>query len=405
MVALSESSLPGLDCDKNHFDFRRVSSFCFVNRARLGVKYSVMQTIKFIGTDERERQFAAAVRKNVTAYFKEKGISPKGNLFLASQSIAMLAFYIVPFILILTTPMRAWVGMIMVIFMGMGIGMAGVGMCVMHDGVHGAYSRKDWVNNLAGGTMFLLGSTVVNWKIQHNILHHTYTNIEGSDEDIAVRGPIRLSEHAPLSKIHRYQYIHAFLFYGLMTLFKFTKDFSQLARYKKEGLTRQLNINTTLEYFKMIVVKVLYLFVLIGLPILLTSFRWWQVLTGFFIMHWVGACIMSAIFQMAHVVEGARQPLPNSDGIIEKEWAVHELQATSDFARNNLFFNWYAGGLNFQIEHHLFPNICHVHYRRIAPIVEQTTMQFGLTYNLKTSFMDAFRSHVRRLKQLGRRIS
>jgi len=358
-----------------------------------------MQTIKFISTDERERQFAAAVRKNVNAYFKDKGISPKGNLFLAIQSIAMLVLYIVPFILILTRPMQIWVAAIMTIVMG--IGMAGVGMCVMHDGVHNAYSKKEWVNKLAGRTMFLLGSTVANWRIQHNILHHTYTNIDGSDEDIAVRDPIRLSEHAPISKIHRYQYIHAFLFYGLMTLFKFTKDFSQLARYKKEGLTRQQHINPKQEYFKMIVVKLLYLFVLVGLPILLTPFRWWQVLTGFFIMHWVGACIMSTIFQMAHVVEGARQPLPNAEGIIEMEWAVHELQATSDFARNNLFFNWYAGGLNFQIEHHLFPNICHVHYRSIAPIVEQTTLQFGMAYNLKTTFMDAFRSHVARLKQLG----
>jgi linoleoyl-CoA desaturase len=284
----------------------------------------------------------------------------------------------------------------------MGIGMAGVGMCIMHDGVHGAFSKKEWVNNVAGATMFLLGSTGVNWKIQHNVLHHTYTNIEGNDEDIAVRGPLRLSDHAELHSIHRFQYVHAFLFYGLMTLFKLTKDFSQLARYDKEGLTRQQKINTTSEYFKMGVVKLLYLFILVGLPILITEFSWWQVLTGFFIMHWVGGCIMSTIFQMAHVVEGAVQPLPDSEGVIEKDWAAHQLQATSDFARNNVFLNWYAGGLNFQIEHHLFPNICHVHYRSIAPIVERTAKQFGLTYNLKSSFAAAFRSHVKRLKELGR---
>lgn len=359
-----------------------------------------MKTIKFVCVDEREQQFAAAVRKNVNEYFKEKGISPKGNFFLFSQSIAMLALYIVPFIMILTTPMNAWVAVLMTVIMG--IGMAGVGMCIMHDGVHGAFSKKEWVNNVAGATMFLLGSTVVNWKIQHNVLHHTYTNIEGNDEDIAVRGPLRLSDHAELHSIHRFQYVHAFLFYGLMTLFKLTKDFSQLARYDKEGLTRQQKINTTSEYFKMGVVKLLYLFILVGLPILNTEFSWWQVLTGFFIMHWVGGCIMSTIFQMAHVVEGAVQPLPDSEGVIEKDWAAHQLQATSDFARNNVFLNWYAGGLNFQIEHHLFPNICHVHYRSIAPIVERTAKQFGLTYNLKSSFAAAFRSHVKRLKELGR---
>jgi linoleoyl-CoA desaturase len=362
-------------------------------------KFTAMKTIKFISTDDHQQKFAAALRKNVNDYFKENGISNKGNVFLVLQSIVMLAMYIVPFVVILTTPLSAWAGLLMTILMG--LGMAGVGMCIMHDGVHGAYSKKEWVNNLAGGTMFLLGSTVVNWKIQHNVLHHTYTNIEGSDEDIAVRGPIRLSEHAPLSKIHRFQYIHAFLFYGLMTLFKLTKDFSQLARYTKEGLTRQQHINPTLEYLKMVAVKLLYLFILIGLPILITLFSWWQVLIGFFIMHWVGGCIMSAIFQMAHVVEGAVQPLPNSEGIIDREWAVHELQATSDFGRNNIFLNWYAGGLNFQIEHHLFPHICHVHYRKIAPIVERTAKEFGMVYNLKSTFASALASHVRRLKELG----
>lgn len=296
--------------------------------------------------------------------------------------------------------MNIWVAVIMVILMG--IGMAGVGMCVMHDGAHGSYSKKDWINNLAGATMFLLGSSVLNWKIQHNVLHHTYTNIEGNDEDIAVRGPIRLSEHAPLLKIHRYQYIHAFFFYGLMTIFKLSKDFTQLARYNKAGLTRQHHSKPGVEYIKMTVVKSLYLFILIGLPILFTAFSWWQVLIGFFIMHWVGGLIMSTIFQMAHVVEGALQPLPNSDGIIETDWAVHELRATSDFARNNHLLNWYAGGLNFQIEHHLFPNICHVHYRSIAPIVENTAKQFGLMYNLKPSFTAALVSHVRRLKELGK---
>ena len=116
-----------------------------------------MKTIKFVCVDERERQFAAAVRKNVNEYFKEKGISPKGNFFLFSQSIAMLALYTVPFIMILTTPMNAWVAVLMTVIMG--IGMAGVGMCIMHDGVHGAFSKKEWVNNVAGATMFLLGST------------------------------------------------------------------------------------------------------------------------------------------------------------------------------------------------------------------------------------------------------
>lgn len=361
-----------------------------------------MKTIKFICTDEHQKQFADAIRKNVYAYFKEKGLSTKGNTAMVIQTIMMLSIYIIPFILLLTTPMSTGFAILMTVLMG--IGMAGIGMCVMHDAVHGPYSNKIWVNKLLGGTMYLLGSHVLNWKIQHNILHHAYTNIEGFDHDIASRGPIRLSEHAPLKKIHRYQYIHAFFFYGLMTISKLIKDFTQLIEFNKAGLTGRQTTNPRFEYVKMVLVKIIYLFLIIGFPILFTTFAWWQVLLGFLIMHWSAGCILSTVFQMAHVVEGAGQPLPNAMGVIESEWAVHELRTTSDFARNNLFLNWYIGGLNFQIEHHLFPNVCHIHYRKIAPIVEKTAKEFGFTYNLKPSFIKALQSHVIRLKELGQQV-
>lgn len=359
-----------------------------------------MKTIKFVCHDDKQKQFAAAVRKNVNDYFRERGISTKGNLTMAIQTVVMLSLYIVPFVLIFIVPMNAWLGMLMAVIAG--TGMAGIGMCVMHDAVHNSYSHKEWVNKLWGGTMYLLGSNVFNWKIQHNYLHHAYTNIEGYDQDIASRGPIRLSQYAPLKKIHRNQYIHAFFFYGLMTISKLAKDFTQLVEYNKAGITRQYHVNPTIEYIKMVLVKIIYLFVFIGLPVLFTAFSWWQVLLGFFIMHWVAGCILSTIFQMAHVVQGTEQLLPNAEGVIEREWAVHELRSTSDFARNNLFLNYYIGGLNFQIEHHLFPNICHIHYRKIAPIVERTAQEFGFTYNLKPSFRNALQSHIHRLKELGR---
>lgn len=359
-----------------------------------------MKTIKFLSTDYRHQQFNLAVRKNVNEYFRNNGISIKGNLRLAIQTIVMLSLYIIPFILIIATAMNAVFALIMVALMG--AGMAGVGMCVMHDAIHGSYSKKEWINKLLGGTMYLLGSNVFNWKIQHNYLHHSYTNIEGYDHDIDSKGPIRLSQYAPLKKIHRYQYIHAFFFYGLLTFSKLINDFTQLNEFNKAGITRQYHINPVSEYIKMVVVKILYLFVFIGLPVMFTRFSWWQVLLGFFIMHWIAGNILSTVFQMAHVVEGTEQLLPDARGIINEGWAVHELRSTADFARNNLFLEYYIGGLNFQIEHHLFPNICHIHYRKIAPIVESTAKEFGFTYNLKATFGEAFHSHIHRLKELGR---
>lgn len=349
--------------------------------------------------DPRQKEFGIAVRRNVNSYFKEKGISPKGNTAMYIKAIVMLCIYILPFAILLAFPVPVWMAVGLVILMG--IGEAGIGMSVMHDAAHRAFSEKLWVNKLFSSTMYLLGSNTFNWKIQHNVLHHTFTNIYGYDTDIDTKGVIRLCQHAPLKKFHRLQYIYAFPFYGLMTLSKLVTDFSQLKKFNKSGITKEQNRNPRKEMYKLVIAKIIYFSMIIGLPLLLTDFTWWQILLAFAILHLTAGMIMSTVFQMAHVVEGTEQALPNNKGIIEKDWAVHELRSTSDFARNNLFLNWYVGGLNFQIEHHLFTNICHIHYRKIAPIVQRTAEEFGFTYNLKPTLMHALVSHVRRLKALG----
>jgi linoleoyl-CoA desaturase len=359
-----------------------------------------MKTLKFISNDPKQKQFGIAVRENVNAYFKHRSLSTKGNAAMILKSATMLALYIAPFIVLLTVSMDVRTALLLVILMG--FGEAGIGMSVMHDAAHGALSGKQWINTLFASTMYLMGSNTINWKIQHNILHHTYTNIYGYDQDIETKAVVRLCEHSPLKKFHRFQFIYAFFFYGLMTLSKLVSDFNQLIEFNKIGLTSQQNSKPGTEMLKLITAKVVYVLVIIGLPLLFTDFKWWQVLLGFSILHVTAGMIMSTIFQMAHVVEGTDQPVPDSFGVIKNEWAVHELHATADFARNNLFLNWYVGGLNFQIEHHLFPKICHIHYRNIAPIVEATAREFGYAYNLKSSLFDAFISHVRKLRALGR---
>jgi linoleoyl-CoA desaturase len=357
-----------------------------------------MKTIKFINKDRL--QFAATLRKKVNAYFKEKKISTKGNGSMIVKAAIMLGLYLIPFAAILIFPMSAW--LLILLSVVMGIGMAGTGMAVMHDGAHESFSKKGWLNKCVGNTMYLLGGNVFNWKMQHNIFHHTFTNIDGFDEDIRSRVVIRMSQEAPLRKIHRFQFVYAFFLYSLMTLSKLVGDFFQLNEYNKTGVTKEQNAKPRKETLKLIASKALYLIVWVGLPLLLTSFLWWQVLLGFLVMHLVGGIIMSVVFQMAHVVEGANQPVPDVNGNIDNEWAIHELVTTANFSRKNRFLSWCIGGLNFQIEHHLFPNICHIHYRKIAPIVKETAHEFGLPYNEKRTFFNALMSHVRTLKELGK---
>jgi linoleoyl-CoA desaturase len=287
----------------------------------------------------------------------------------------------------------------------MGIGEAGIGMSVMHDAAHGALSKRKWVNSLFASSMFILGSTVFNWKIQHNLLHHTYTNIYKYDQDISTKAAIRLCDHAPLKKYHEFQFIFAFILYSMMTISKLIGDVTQLLTFNRTGITKAHNSNEKKEITVLIISKILYFSTIIMLPIITSSFSWWQVLIGFLLMHLTAGIIMSVTFQMAHVVEGAEQPLPDENGIIHHEWLVHQLRTTADFAPKNALLNWYVGGLNFQVEHHLFSNICHIHYRKIAPIVQQTAKEFGLVYNVKPTFLKALKSHVNRLKELGDRIN
>jgi linoleoyl-CoA desaturase len=356
-----------------------------------------METIKFTNKQVTDKDFAIALRKNVNAYFKLNKISTNANAAMVIKTIVLMSIYVVPFVLILTVPMLLWMALILVIIMGIGI--AGVGMGVMHDACHGSYSKKPWINNLLSGTIYLLGSNIVNWKIQHNVLHHTYTNISGYDEDIDEKGPIRLSENTPLRWYHKYQFIYAFIFYGMMTITLLFNDFMRLVNYNKKGLLATQNKRLKVELIKMFLRKIAYLIVVIGFPIWFTPFTWIEVIVGFILMHWVASIILSFVFQMAHVVEGAEQPIPEQE--IKSNWFIHQFNTTSDFARHNKILGWYVGGLNFQIEHHLFPNICHIHYSKLAPIVEKTAKEFGIKYNLKTSFMQAFSSHINTLKDLG----
>lgn len=357
-----------------------------------------MKVIRFKGTDIEQKQFWKTLKANVHEYFVTNNISPKGNVNMLIKTIAMYAMYVAPFLLLFFIPIPPLVAILLVILMG--IGKAGIGMSVMHDGLHGSYSSKKWINKLAGCSMYMIGSNVFNWKIQHNIYHHAYTNLTGLDEDIQTRWIIRLSEHTPLKPIHKYQHIYALFLYSLMTFSMLIGDITQLVGYNKTGITRLHKANPNRELAIALGVKFVYLFTMIGLPIIFMDYSWWQVLIGFVVMHLVAGFIFSIVFQMAHIVEGALQPKVTEQGV-QQEWAIHQMETTANFACKNRILNWYVGGLNFQVEHHLFPNICHIHYKNISPIVERTAKEFGVAYNSIPTLKASLQSHSKRLKELG----
>lgn len=282
-----------------------------------------------------------------------------------------------------------------------GFFLAGIGMSVMHDANHGAYSSNDAINRWVGYSLNLLGGMVMNWKMQHNVLHHTYTNIAGLDEDIDTKLALKLSPHGPTTKAHRFQWLYAFFLYMILTLYwGLLKDLVQFFHYRKAGLNKQSMAKNVVWLIKTTIVKILYFTVFIGFPIYL-GMPVWQAIVGFLIMHAVSGLILSVVFQLAHVLPETDFPQPDGTGLIPYSWAEHQLRTTVNFSTKNKWLSWYVGGLNFQIEHHLFTKICHVHYPAISSIVRETAAEYGIPYNEKSTFGEALWAHVQFLKIQG----
>ena len=311
----------------------------------------------------------------------------------------MFALFLAPLVVLLTIEVPTWAQLLLVITIG--FGMAGVGMNVMHDANHGAFSSKAWVNKLMGSSIYILAGNVYNWQIQHNVLHHTYTNIQGYDEDIDAGRIIRFSKHAKWLKIHKFQKYYAFILYGLLTInWAITTDFKQTYQYLKRKLAYGKAPNPVTQWTTVIVAKIIYYTIWVALP-LLSGFDWWQVLIGFFIMHYTAGIILSVVFQLAHIMPNTDMPLPDENGAIKNTWAIHQLHTTSNFSPNGRFVEFYTGGLNHQVEHHLFTNISHVHYKKIAAFVKETAQEYNLPYHEYDSIWDAIKAHYKQLKELG----
>jgi linoleoyl-CoA desaturase len=347
--------------------------------------------------------FFSTLNQRVNDYFKSGNISRNANSEMVIKTVFMYGIYFVPYILMLTGVVsNLWAMLILCLIMG--VAMAGIGLSVMHDANHGAYSNKSWLNNLIGLSLNLVGGNAFNWKVQHNVLHHTYTNIHDVDEDISPRGVLRMTPHSPWQFFHRFQHFYAWFLYGLMTLiWVLIKDFVRIVKYEKEGFVKKQRASLVNEWIILIASKVIYVGYVIVIPALVLPLLWWQIALGFVAMHYVGGFILAIIFQPAHVIDGTEYPLPDAEGKIDNSWAIHQLYTTTNFANKSRIFSWYVGGLNFQIEHHLFPNVCHVHYRKISRIVKETAQEYGLPYKSEPTFIDALIGHAKLLKQLGRR--
>lgn len=358
------------------------------------------KTINFAKTDQ---EFFTVLNKRVNNYFKENNLSRHANGEMVFKTIFMFSLYFTPIALLFSGfATNTW--LVYGLYILAGFGMAGIGLSIMHDANHGSYSDKKWVNNLLGFSLNLVGGHSFNWKMQHNVLHHNYTNIYETDEDISPRGLMRMSPDSPWKSMHKFQHLYAWFFYGFLTfVWVFSKDINRIFKYEKLGMVKSNNSTLTRELVLIAITKIVYLSYTIALPLIVTDLGVLKVLTGFLLMHYVAGFILAIIFQPAHVVDGSHFELPDANGNMMNSWAIHQMKTTTNFAQEAKLFSWYVGGLNYQVEHHLFPNVCHVHYKNLAPILKATAAEYNVPYLSKPTFRKALKSHFNLLKELGQK--
>jgi linoleoyl-CoA desaturase len=345
------------------------------------------------------QSFHSELKNRISEYFEQVGRSTTGNFSLFLKAIILILAYSFMYIhLVFFTPPAVFAILESAL---LGCIVAAIGFNVMHDGAHGSFSKSKWVNHIAAFSLNVLGGNSFMWNMKHNVIHHAYTNVDGIDDDIDIQPWMRMSAHQKKYKLHKYQHLYFWLLYSLLYIFWiFLLDYQKYFKSKVGNMP--LKKMTLSDHFVFWGFKLFHAFLFVALPIYMVGFMPW--LIGFLVFTCVAGFVLSIVFQLAHTVEHTSFPTVNAEtGRMEDEWAVHQIKTTANFATNNKIVSWLVGGLNFQIEHHLFPKISHIHYPAISKIIKQACQEYGIVYIEYPRVRYAVASHVAFLKQMGRR--
>jgi linoleoyl-CoA desaturase len=340
------------------------------------------------------------MKSSVDNYFSSRQVKKTGNWKLFIKAMTLVPAAIGLYVILLSVHFTLVPGILTAGLFGFVL--ASIGFNIMHDACHGSYSERPWVNNIMGLSLNLLGGNAFIWKFKHNIIHHTYTNIDGIDDDIAKSPVMRQCESQKWVKAHRFQHLYVPVLYAIssftwVSMMDFMKYFKKKIHNTK---LQKMNLNEHIIFW---LSKILYVVFYIMIPVHYAGWSAWAI--GFCSMHVTMGLTLALVFQLAHVVEDTEFVF--APGIepqkIEDEWAIHQVKTTANFAPQNKLVSWFVGGLNYQIEHHLFPKVSHVHYPAIASIVKDVCDKHQVHYNEFKTMSSAVASHFRMMKQLGRK--
>ena len=359
-----------------------------------------MATLDYKFSNLNDTQFVKVLHSRVNNYFIENSIDRTANSSMILKTLITFGFYVATYLFILFGGIQN-ITIAFFLWGLLGIGQAFVGICIMHDTVHKSYVNRKFIDGLLEIPIIAIGVESEIWKIEHNFLHHNYTNIEGLDQDIHPRYFFRFSKHQDRKWFHRFQHIYAIFFYGFLIIEWITiKDFAKVIKYRKMDFITS-NKKAYLLAVKILLKKTLFYITFLLIPLLVLPFPAYITFFLFLTMLAIAGIVMTIIFQTAHVVPVTKF-INQTEETTSENWHIHQIKTTCNFAHNNNLITYFFGGLNYQIEHHLFPDICHVHYPEISKIIHATIMEFDLPYHNYDTFTEAVSKHFSLLKTLGK---
>ena len=346
----------------------------------------------------KDTTFQKELQRRVDEYFVSTGRPKRGGWRMHLKTAIILACFAASYVLLVFVAQNLWQGLFLAAILALCT--AGIGFNIQHDGGHNAYSERDWVNNLTAWTLDLIGGSSGRWRWKHTVIHHRFTNVAGYDTDLNVWPLGRVAPRQKLLPYHRWQHLYLWLLYGLLALkMQLFDDF----RYVITGRLGQISVPRPHKWELVIFVvgKSLFITWALALPMLFHPVS--TVLFFYAVAAVVLGIVMVLVFTVPHLCDKADFPVPRETASsMETPWAVHEALVTVDFARGNPVLTWLLGGLNYHKEHHLFPVVCHVNYRAISKVVEETCRDFGIPYRTHGSFPAGIAAHYRWLKRMGR---
>lgn len=354
---------------------------------------ALSERLKFNG----DNRFHRELRRRVDAQFKHSGTHQRDSAAMYLKTAVILVMFAASYIELVFFATNGWLALAISTVLGATV--AGIGFNVMHDGGHQAYSDRRWINRLMALSLDLVGGSSYIWQWKHARFHHTWVNVAGHDSDIDLGVLGRLSPEQPWRAWHRWQHLYLWVLYGVTAIrWHVYGDFRDMITGRVGE--RPFDRPHGWDLVGFVIGKLVFFTLAVGLPLMFHSIG--AVLLFYTTTSAVAGVLLALVFQMAHVVEEADFPAPNAQSRqMDTPWAIHQLETTVDFSRDNRVLSWLIGGLNFQIEHHLFPRISHVHYPAVARVVEATCREYGITYRTHRSFAAGIASHYRWLRQLA----